>query len=88
MGDTGLTDEHRNVLEILRDQPRSRLRDIHDELAARDESGFEYSPDFGDGWNEERRAVRELKDELANRALITNDYQQWYLTKDGRELLD
>ena len=87
MTDTELSDEHKNVLKVLRDHPRSRLREIHDELTAMDESRFIYSPEFGEGWNEERREIRELNAELNNYNLITNDYQQWYLTKEGRDIL-
>ncbi|MFB6201344.1 MAG: hypothetical protein ABEI98_04970 [Halorhabdus sp.] len=87
MAETNLSDEHRNVLTVLGENPRSRLREIHDKLVAMSDSQFVYSPEFGEGWNDERRRVRELIWNLNNQGLITNDYQQWYLTKEGRNIL-
>lgn len=46
-----LTDEHLNLLEVPRENPDSLLREIHDGLVAIDESRFEYSPEYGEGWN-------------------------------------
>lgn len=87
MTDFELTNEHRNVLEILQQTPGSRLREIHEELVETEKSRFIHSPEFGDGWNEERREVRKLNSELNNEGLTTNDYQQWYLTESGRDML-
>lgn len=82
-----ITGAQRRILEVLRRNPGLLLREIHADLVALDESDFTYSPAFGEGWNDERRRVQKLKQELAARDLITNDYQKWYLTKTGRETL-
>lgn len=87
MTETNLSEEHENVLSVLRESPRSRLREIHDELVAMDNSQFVHSPEFGEGWNGERREVRELIYDLNDQNLITNNYQQWHLTKEGRDIL-
>lgn len=87
MTDTDLTEEHLNILKVLEQNPHSKLRDIHDELEDVTDSRFECSPDVGEGWNDERRAVRALRDELAEENLVRNEYQNWSLTPAGREIV-
>jgi len=87
MAADSLTQEHRIFLEVLRQNPGIKLREIHDNLVEVEGSRFEYSPEFGEGWNEERREIRELEMELAEQGLIKNEYQTWYLTQDGRDAL-
>ncbi|MFA1612164.1 hypothetical protein [Halobellus rubicundus] len=87
MTEDEITDEQWNILRVLRQHRRIPVREIHNELTELPESRFEVSPDYGEGWNDEREEVWDLKSELHNKGLITNDYQEWYLTKEGREIL-
>lgn len=87
MTEPELNEEHQNILTVLQKTPDLRLREIHNALVELENSKFQHSPDFGNGWNDERREVRSLRDDLANRGLVTNDYQQWSLTSEGRKQL-
>jgi len=87
MSEFDLTPEHKNILRVLHENHPIPVREIHDELTELDDSRFVYSPNYGDGWNEERREVLELKADLDNNGLVTNDYQEWYLTVEGREAI-
>lgn len=87
MSSADLTTEHKNILRTLREHHGLHLREIHQALVETENSRFRESPDYGDGWNQERWKIKELRDELAEQGLITNDYQTWSLTQTGREVL-
>lgn len=87
MSEFELTDEHKNILKVLHENRRIPVREIHDKLTEMEDSRFYDSPDYGDGWNEERREVLDLKAGLDNNGLVTNDYQEWFLTAEGREAI-
>lgn len=85
MAGTDINGEQQNILEELGKDPGLYLREIHDALVERSDSRFDYSPEYGEGWNQERRDLHDLKNDLSDSGLITNDYQTWRLTKEGRE---
>ena len=87
MNGSSVTVEKLQVLRVLQRRTGSLLREIHAELVEMEKSKFQFSPEFGDGWNEERKELFEIKNELANRGLIKNDYQRWRLSDKGRDVL-
>lgn len=82
--------ERVNVLRVLEESPGSPLRDVHQELVDMGHSRFEYSPSHGEGWNDERWAVRDHLHALEDGGFAhhgENPYP-WYLTDQGKHVLD
>lgn len=85
MNQKELTDEERRVLRVLRENRGLYLREIHQALTELETSRFSCSPNFGEGWNDERHEVKELRDGLNDLGLLENSYQSWFLSEQGRE---
>ena len=91
---TELTDDHREILRFLTDADGDdelpELADVHDYLVELEETSFIASPEWGDGWNSERRAVQtHLRRLEATDFTSTNGKGHgWSITAAGRILID
>jgi len=86
---TELNRDQRATLKALVENPGLYLRDIHQALVDREETRFQYSPDPGTGWNEERHEVQTLLYELEDMgfAEVEGKGKPWYPTTDGMKII-
>ena len=77
-----LTENERYVLASLQEEPRSALRVVHRVATEIEGAPFD-SFDEDDGWNEERREVREVLWSMKSDGLVDNDGQLWYPTDEA-----
>lgn len=84
-----LTSEQRTVLKTLVENPESLLREVHQALVDNEDTEFTYSPDYGEGFNEERFRVQEKLNELQKMGLarVEGRGKPWYPTKEGKTAL-
>lgn len=85
-----LSTERRNVLKALKNRQGSPLREIHQAVVEVEDSRFVFSPPHGDGWNDERWAVRDHLHALKDEGLAWHDENPypWYLTDKGKRVAD
>lgn len=85
-----LTHKQETVLEAIVEDHPSLLREIHDTAVDIKGSPYQYSPEYGETWNEERREIQGLVYELREFGLATVDGRgkPWTPTAQGRRWME
>ncbi|MFC4990101.1 hypothetical protein [Saliphagus infecundisoli] len=82
-----LTEDEKHTLETVVEESEPRARDIHRTLIDRDDTRFEVFPEWGSGYNQERRDILASLDRLNDKGFIEGNGpgNGWSPSKDGRD---